>query len=268
MAWFDRHLGEEDPRVAWERLGRVLDSTGLTPALDAASGPRGLRRFIVRFEVRGLAPRVVGLDADTLARGGGPPNPAAFDANIGAVEAALRALRTRLGAWSFVRGAVGVVRDDTGELSLSFRFDEDVDDFGVADLHEPEGKGAPNEDPAYLKALGVWDARIAPIRARWLLPRADDAWTLEDGRLLVHGADGERAFLAEPIATWRAKDGLFAWMLDTPAGEEAPFVEPELTVEVNGAMELAVFAAARLGRVGLFQGELESGETLFAGLRE
>jgi hypothetical protein len=269
MAWFDRHLGAEDPRAAWERLGKLVDAAGLPAAVDAASGPRGLRRYVVRFEVRGGAPRVVGLEGETLRGGGGPPTPAAFDANAAGVQSALATLRARLGPWAFDRGAMGVVRHASGELELTFRFDEDAEELKLADLPQPEGQGTPTEDPAYLRALAAWESRITVVRGRWTVARATDTWSLAEGRLTLTNDAGVRTQRAEPIATWSAENGLFTWLLAKPVADEAPFVEPELTLEIGGAMELAVFAAARMGCSGLFQGEIEGGgATLFAGTRE
>ena len=40
-------------------------------------------------------------------------------------------------------------------------------------------------------------------------------------------------------------------------------MEPELTVDLAGAIELVAHAAARLGGAGLFQGTLETGVLVF-----
>jgi hypothetical protein len=69
------------------------------------------------------------------------------------------------------------------------------------------------------------------------------------------------------LGTWHAGQARFSWLLTDPAGEEAPFVEPDVWVDLSGATELACFAACRLGCTGVFQGELETGQQFFAGLR-
>lgn len=271
MSWFDRNRGELPIEEAWTRLGDVVEASGVGPALHAAAGPQGLRRFVVRFEVRAGKPRVTGLDAEPLPKGGGPPTAATFDAHVGAVEKALSRIHRGFPApFVFDRGAIGFVRGDTDELDLSFRFDEDADALRLADLPMPTGQPSPVEDPRYVRALSAWEGRIGPVRARWLVPGRGEAWVLEDGRLTLAGPGGERVLPAEPIARYWPRGNRFEWLVATPVGEEPPFVEPVLTVAMNAAMELAVFAAARLKRVGVFQGEIEGGrgEILFAALRD
>lgn len=271
MTWFDRNRGELSTEEAWQRLGAVVEQAGMSRALHVAAGLHGLRRFVVRFELRAGRPRVTGLESEPLPKGGGPPTPAAFDAGVSGVEAALARLHRGLPApYTFDRGAVGVLRGDDAVLSLAFRFDEDADTYRLAELPLPTGAAYPLEDPAYAKALAAWEARIAPVRARWLVPGREEGWSLEGGRLDLRGPAGTRRIAAEPIASYWPRGNRFEWLLEKPAGEEAPFVEPVLTLELGAAMELAVFAAARLGRVGIFQGTLEGEreEQLFAGLKE
>lgn len=271
MSWFDRNRGELSVEDAWRCLGDAVEAAGLGPALHAAAGPQGLRRFVVRFELRRGRPRVTGLDSEPLVKGGGPPTPETFDAHVGAVEKALAKLQRALPApFSFDRGAVGFVRGDGDELDLSFRFDEDADAFVLAELPLPTGAPSPVEDPRYVRALAAWEGRIAPVRARWLVPGRGETWALEEGRLTLVGPGGERVLSAEPIAHYWPRGSRFEWLVAEPVGEEPPFVEPVLTVAANAAMELAVFAAARLKRAGVFQGEIEGnrGEILFAALRD
>lgn len=271
MSWFDRSRGELPPEEAWARLGAVVEQAGVSKALHLAAGVHGLRRFVVRFELRGGRIRVTGLESEPLPKGGGPPAAAAFDAHIGGVEAALGALHRRMPApFSFERGLVGVVRGGDGVIELAFRFDEDADTFRLAELPPPDGAPNPVEDPHYVKALAAWEGRIAPVRARWLTPGRDDTWALEDGRLTVTGPAGARALPAEPIAVYWPRGSRFEWLTPEPVGEEAPFVEPVLTVETSAAMELAVFAAARLRRAGVFQGTVEGerGDIVFLALKE
>lgn len=270
MAWFDRLRGEMDVEAARARLDQAVDAAGLPAVLAAASGRVGLRRYLVHFEERGGRLRIVGMDAPQLPRGGGPPDASAFDASAGAIERALATLRAKMPRpFVFTRGAVGVVRDGKGELSLHFRFDEDADEASLEDLPTPTGGAVPIEDPAYLRALAAWDGRLAPVRARWLAARPDEDWTLEGGRLRLPDRGGE-VHRAEPIATFRPRTGNFAWLVAKPAGEEAPFVEPELEAELGSASTLAVFAAARLGHVGVFQGQVDGDPptVLFAGLKD
>jgi hypothetical protein len=102
------------------------------------------------------------------------------------------------------------------------------------------------------------------------VPRAGETWSIDGLRLTIRSADGEKVLGADPIGLYWPRGHRFEWLVPKPVGDEAPFVEPVLTLEQGGAMELAVFAAARMLHVGLFQGEIdgEKGEVLFAALRE
>jgi hypothetical protein len=265
MPWFDRHVADGDDDAALAALDRAVGRSRLVEALGAASGPYGLRRFGVRFELRGGRARIAGLETAPLPRGGGPPASSTFDANARALEGALDALHRSIPApFGFDRGVAGFVRDADGRPTLSLRFDEDADAFRLSELPMPRGEPHPLEDPAYARALAAWDSRIAPLRARWTVARDD--WSLTSG---VLASDGVRT-RAVPLAIW--SDGRFAWRVESPVAEEAPFVEPELVVPLADAGTLALFAATRLGCVGLFQGTLEGAEgaggVLFAGLRE
>lgn len=262
MAWFDRCLGNRDAAEWAGRLAHEVERSGLTDALALAAGPVGLRRFVVRFDQKGGRLRVTGLESEQLAGGGGPPASATFDSAASAIESGLSTLRRALPPpFVFGRGAVGVVRDADGEMELIFRFDEDGDSFRLVELPPPEGESTPVEHPDYLRALAAWQGRIAPVRERWVVPRGE--WSWSEGWLDL----GDQRLRADAIATWHPGQHRFEWMLEKPAGEEPPFVEPELLVELGPAMELAVFAAARLGATGIFQGALESGQTWFGGVR-
>ncbi len=263
MAWFDRCRGELDAGAAAQRLSEAVNAAGVTAALATACGPVGLRRFVVRFDQKGGRLRVTGLESERLVGGGGPPSAASFDAAAGTIEVSLTMLRRTLAPpFVFSRGALGVLRDEDGELDITFRFDEDGDTFSLRNLSMPAGDAAPIEHPDYLRALQFWEGRIAPVRARWIVPRVDH-WEWSDGWLQL----GEERFRVDPIATFHPGQARFEWMVETPVGDEAPFVEPELTVEMSAAMELAVFAAAKMGCVGIVQGTIDNGMIWFGGVR-
>ncbi len=263
MAWFDRHLADADVDRTLEALDAAVRRSGLAGALARASGPHGLRRFVLRFELRGGRTRIVGLDAPQLPRGGGPPG--AMDLGARAVEESVAALARGLPRpFGFERGAVGFVRhaEGVGDPVLLLRFDEDADTLSTQDLPIPRGEPWAPEDPTYLRALAAWDARMAPVRGRWSVAPAGEAWTFSDGLLRRPGLPPARAV---PLATHA--DDTFTWCLDTPAGDEAPLVEPELACTLGTAMELAAFAAARLGCVGGFTGTTAEGAVFLAGTR-
>lgn len=270
MAWFDRNRGDQPVEEAWARLNAVVEQSRLSDAVQLACGPHGLRRFIVRFELRAGRPRVTGLDTEPLSKGGGPPSQAAFAAHVGGIEAALGQIHRRFPApFTWDRGALGVLRGADG-VGLSFRFDEDADAYRLAEVPLPTGEAYPLETPGYVAALAAWERRIDPVRARWLTPGPEDSWTLDQNRLIVSGPAGNRVLGVDPLALYWPRGSRFEWLVEKPVGDELPFVEPVLTVEASGAMELAVFAAARMKRVGVFQAEIagEKGEILFAALRE
>ena len=218
MSWFDRHAGEE-AEALFARLGAAVAESGLVPALTAASGPTGLRRYVVRAEAREGRIRVVAVEGPTLPRGGGPPAPNAWATNAGVVEAALARLRRMLPRGvDFTELALGVVRGADGEPDLSFRFDEDAAALRPADLPMPTGEPAPTEDPAWLRSLAAWSPRMDEVRSRFTVARGD--WSLSEGRL----DDGERRVQATPLGTWHAGQRRFAWLVEEPVGEEAPLV--------------------------------------------
>ena len=265
MGWFERYAGGEKAEAVWDRLQKLVGRAGIVEAVRVASGPIGLRRYVVRFEMRGGRLRLTEMEAGKVPGGGGPPTVATFDAGAAGIESAMSALRGSLKPeLAFTSGALGVVRDADGEVALSFQFDEEAEGFTPEALDMPSGPPAPTEDPAYLRALRDWDARIGPVRANWRV--ADGTWSLNAGALRF---DDGRALRVETLATFQPPSGRFAWLLTKPAGEEAPFVEQDLTVDLAGAMELAVFAATRMGCIGAFQGVTDGagGTILFAGIK-
>lgn len=261
MAWFDRHAGD-DPASFAADLDQQVASAGVLQAITACAGPIGLRRFVVRAEAKLGRVKVVDLDAPRLSKGGGPPATAAFDGGLGMLQSALGNLWQRLPERArFTDVAVGFVRSTQEPPSISFRFDEDAIGFTATKLPEPTGACAPLEDPTYLKALATWSARVDEVRGYWRVARGP--WMFEAGRV----DDGERMMVATALGTWHEGQQRFSWLLETPAGEEGPFVEPEVLTDLGGATELAAFAAARIGCVGIFSGSLETGQQFFAGIR-
>jgi hypothetical protein len=257
VSWFQRNGGSPELRQA---LQHALDASGIVAAIHAACGPAGLRRFILRFEVRHGRPVLVGADAMRLPGGGGPP-PGLDDAGP-AIEAALGRLRSRLPAGvTFSSGAVGVLRDADADPIVSFRLDEDAEGYALAGLRMPRGPTIAVEAPDYQKALAAWSARMDAVRQRWIRPRED--WSLTDGRLRM----GEEVVSVTPFATWHAGQSRWEWLVEKPVSAESPCVEPEMVVPLGPAMELAAFAAARMGGVGVFQGEAEGGLTVFGAVR-
>lgn len=261
MAWFDRHAGGEIATFA-EELDSCVAESGVVEAISACAGPVGLRRFVVRFEVKEGRAKLVDLDAPRLPRGGGPPPAAMFDGGLGALQLSVgRIWKNLREAARFSNVAIGFVRSTGEEPVISFRFEEDGAGFTAAKLPEPKGACAPLEDPAYVKALAAWTTRVDEVRGYWRVARGP--WMFESSRI----DDGERMMHATALGTWHTAQQRFTWLLETPAGEETPFVEPDVATDLGGAMELAAFAAARIGCIGVFSGGLENGQQFFAGIR-
>lgn len=261
MAWFDRHAGGDIATFA-EVLDTCVAESGVVGAISACAGAVGLRRFVVRVEVVAGRVKLVDLDAPRLTRGGGPPPSGMFDAGLGELQLALGRLWKSLPETArFSSAAVGFVRSAGEEPVISFRFDEDVVGFTASKLPEPKGACAPLEDPAYVKALASWTTRVDEVRGYWRVARGP--WMFESSRI----DDGERMMHATALGTWHTAQQRFTWLLETPAGEETPFVEPDVATDLGGAMELAAFAAARIGCIGVFSGSLENGQQFFAGIR-
>lgn len=252
VGWFDRCLGEEDPAEAYARLAGWMEGCGVNEVLGRACGRPGLRRFLVRFEVRGPRVRFEPPDTAPLVEGGGPPP--AFDAP--ALEAALLRLRGRMRRpWTFDRGVLAVVRDGDGTLDISVRFDEDAAGVVLADLRMPVGPPHPLDHPAWVRAVAEWATRLGALR--WLTPARAWSW---DGSLVVDGG----VLTAERLGVWRR--GRFDWLLAEPAGDEPPLCTPSLEVSLAEASELAGLAAARRGCRAVFRGVAEHGETVFGGV--
>lgn len=252
MSWFDRCRGDTPSEDAAARLDAHTAASGLVAHLARACGRPGLRRFVVRFEVRGPRVRLGAVEAVPLADGGGPPP--AWDPV--AVEGALLGLRARLTPpWRFGRGAIGVVRDADGTLDVALRFDEDADEFGLGDLRLPVGPAHPLDHPAWQRAVAEWQGRIAGLR--WV--DAAEGWQLEGGSLVL---DGVRHAVT-PLAVWR---GELSWLLDEPAGDEPPLTEDPLPVGLAEAGEVVALAAARRGNQAVFRGETDAGEVVFVGM--
>ncbi|HNC94810.1 MAG TPA: hypothetical protein PKY30_06485 [Myxococcota bacterium] len=251
MGWFDRQLAGRDPQALFTELAQLTRRLRATELIGKASGRFGLRRYIIRFERKLLRIRIVGVETEQL-RNGGPPDPASFDAHAARIEKMLEDFAAGLpSGYRLERGALGVLRDEGGPVLVSWRMDEDADNYGLFELRNPKGQGSPVEDQGYLRALELWAGKVAPVRSNWV--SSQESWTFEGGRLKV-GTD--RVWRAEPLATWVPHTGDYTWLVPEPVGDEAPFLHPTLVLEMRPALDLVAFAATRRGATGVFQGTL------------
>lgn len=272
-----------EPRGAFDALSTAFDRSGLDGALLELCGSPGLRRFVVRFEDSRRGFRVTRVDSEPVKGGGGPPPPQAAAGATPRVESAIAALRKALPApFQFDRGAIGVVldRDGSGKpvpLDVTLRLDEDGDAFRLADLRVPKGPGVPVEQPDYLATLLAWSDAANRVRGGWKMCRGRETFTIEGSRLTIQtpSPEGEPAssegMVVSVLGTWDSRNGTFRWLVDRPVSSEAPFVEPELTLTLGQVSELMALTAARMGAVGVFQGDTEPAKgpalTVFAAIR-
>ena len=250
-------------------LTQLTASLRANALFDAACGPRGLRRLVARFGRQGARFRLRALETERLPSGG-PPDPRAWEQAIPRLEQFVERFAQSLPeGCTFDRAAIGVVRDDDAWPHLSIRLDADADRYALPEVRMPKGEGMPVEDAAYLRALEAWTPRVHAVRARWITPSPGERWEITGGRLRLTGVL-ERSLPATPLATWVPRTGDFTWLLDAPAGSEAPFRRAELALELGPALELVSFAAARLQATGVFQGGLDHPPEVqvFAAVRE
>ncbi len=281
MGWFLRQAGDHDRAQLTAALNTAVDDSGLLDALDHAAGRGGLRRFVIQFQHRGGRARLLSLDTEPLASGG-PPDGTTFDARGPGLERVVEDLARRLPpGFEFERLHVGFVRDQLAATSgpsggptaspveVSLRFDEDCAGFSLGSLRQPQGKGSVVETAAYQRALGQWTQQMSEVQRGWIQPAPGEEWWL-DGNTLHLGAEQGRRLIVEPIASFVPSTGDFTWLLERVAGPEEPFREREHRLELERVIELVLFAGARLGHRGVFQGEAEepAGVLFFAGVRE
>ncbi len=282
MSWFDRNRGETAPREAFDALTAAFARSGLEAALQQLCGPPGLRRFVVRFQDTSRGLRVTRLESEPVKGGGGPPPPQTATSALPAVERALAGLRKALPApFSFDRGAIGVVVDRDEKkaptLDVTLRLDEDGDAYALGTLRQPKGPGVAVEQPGYLATVSAWAEQASRVRSGWKMCRGAQTFAIEGSRLSIHtpspyeGEDGTtESLVVTVLGTWDARNGDFVWLVEKPVGDEAPFVEPELSLTLGQVAELMALAAAKLGAMGVFQGETGGDvapRTVFAAIR-
>ena len=269
MAWFDRYRGDLEPREAFDALTRAWARSGLEDILDRLCGAPGLRRFVLRFQETPRGFRVTSLESEAVKAGGGPPPPQAADAALPDVEKGLAALRAALPApFRFERGAIGLVRDSEGPLDVTLRLDEDSDAFTLAQLRAPRGVGVAVDDPGYLHALNAWSEQANRVRSGWKMCRRGQTFQIDGHRLTVSEDGASESLLVTVLGTWDGRHNRFNWLVDAPIADDAPFVQPELTLTLAQVTELMAFAGARLGAIGVFQGDTDGDAvTVFAAIR-
>ena len=141
MGWFDRQLDGREPEALDDELGRLVRAAGVDRCLHTVCGPYGIRRFVIRFEVKGDRVVLTDLETHPLPQGGGPPDPRGAEEGIQPLEAAINRLYINMvGNMPWSRGAVAVLRDALDAFEILPLFDDDADAAVLADLGVPEGR--------------------------------------------------------------------------------------------------------------------------------
>lgn len=257
MGWFERQAAGRDPQEVSREHGRYVRAAGVDRALQALAGPFGVRRFLVRFSVRGARVRVTAVEAIPLSWGGGPPPADPSGDNRAQLEKALARLHANMAMGSrWTRGAASFLRDARGAATLRLVFDDDADDSRLDDLSMPPKPGHPLEAPETRELFATWEHGMVAVHQRSArFPQDHAAWEIEEDRLTLHyGGDpdeGEQPTRTERrrckvLATYSPVAGELAWQCD-PLFEEAVFSWKRFPSTFDAAMQVGLLAAARIG---------------------
>lgn len=266
MGWFVRQTQGRGEGAFLQEQGRYLRAAGVDRALEALSGPYGVRRFLVHFAQRGAQVRVQDIESLPLQWGGGPPPPDPGEARRTELERALTRLHRNMGVgprWE--RGVLGFVRDREGQSVLFPLFDEDVELADLAALPLPPPPGHPLEDPAYRSLLVAQEHRMLEIHARTHHTGGWDVWHLSGDRLRLHYGDEQRSHRCRVLGLYQPQRSRFLWQAEPPLSSPlAAFQERSILLDWNAANELALLAVAHVQADWLFVGALEDERALFA----
>ena len=177
MGWFDRQLDGREPEALDDELGRLVRAAGVDRCLHTICGPYGIRRFVIRFELKG--DRVVLTDLETH------PLPQVAGHRIRGAEEYIQPLeaainRLYINAVEHAEPRVVAVLRDASMLEILPLFDDD-DAAVLADLGVPEGPGHPLESTR----TGTPSPRTRP---RWPRCGGDQSTTRElDGLVDLTG---------------------------------------------------------------------------------
>ena len=240
---------------------RYIRAAGVDGAISLLSGPFGIRRFVLFFEVRGEAVRLVHMATVNLGWGGGPPPPD----HTGELQRMLEAAMTRMyrnmatgPRWS--RCAMAYVRDVDGRSSIYPSFDGDVDKVSLSGLPMIGPPGHPLESPQTLDIFAQFQAAVEPVRHQTsvITPDWDDWEIKDDTRLLLHYPDAPdehdrvRGMRCLALATFAPRWDRFMWHVDPPLFPDAVFTTPSFSASWPAAFEVGLLAVARLQASWLF----------------
>jgi hypothetical protein len=273
LGWFARQAAGRNTDEVSREHARYLRAAGVDRAMDALAGPFGVRRFLVRFLVRGARVRVDSIGAIPLSFGGGPPPEDTTGRTRRQLEQSLGRLHTNMGAgprWS--RGAMAYLRDASGRTDLVASFDDDADGVSLDGLPRAQPPGHPLEAPETLHMLDSWEGPVEAVRHRSTTVVPDwDEWEIKDDRALeLHWSAGPqgsppariRRLRCRTLATWHPRWSRFTWHTGDPLFPESVFAADAFPSTMDAAMELTMVATARLGAAWLTVLQLDDAGTV------
>ncbi len=256
MGWFDRQLDGREPDALDDEIGRFVRAAGVDRCLHKICGPFGVRRFVIRFELKGDKVLLTDLETHPLPQGGGPPDPRGAEEGIQPLEAAINRLyRNMLGPLPWTRGAVAVLRDALDVFEILPLFDDDADEATLADLGVPEGPGHPLETHHYRDMVAAHEAQMEAVHAE--TSRRRGSWTdwsisSDDKTLVLTQGAGETRHPIRVLGTFHPSTDRFAWATDQAPFDELLYTTRSFSANLDTVMELALVTTARLGATWLF----------------
>ena len=269
MGWFDRQLDGREPEALDDELGRLVRAAGVDRCLHTICGPYGIRRFVIRFELKGDRVVLTDLETHPLPQGGGPPDPRGAEEGIQPLEAAINRLYINMvGNMPWSRGAVAVLRDAFDAFEILPLFDDDADAAVLADLGVPEGPGHPLESYEYRDTVAAHEAQMAAVHAE--TSRRRGSWTdwsisSDDRTLVLTQSSGETRHPIRVLGTFHPSTNRFAWATDSAPFDELLYTTRSFSATLDTVMELSLVTTARLGGTWLFLEKFGEGDDIVLG---
>ena len=269
MGWFERQAMGRSAQETEKEHARYIRAAMVPEALEALAGPWGVRRFLVRFAQQGALVRVGAIESMPLQWGGGPPpEDVTGDRRAGLAQALTRLHKNMAIGPRWERGVIGYLRSRDGQIQLMVLYDEDADMADLSKLPAPEPPGHPLEDPSYPALVAQHEPKMHQIHARTSMIGGDwDVWDLDGKRLVLHYPRERRIHDCQVLGIQDTERGRFLWQTDAALFSEPAFADRAFPCDWNGANELCLLAAARLGADWLFVGDLGDGRVLFGAAR-
>ena len=255
MGWLTEQTSKFGPELEG-RLIAALEQAGLYTQIVEMCGPFGVRRFLLRFAVKGQRVELSEVETVPLHHGGGAPKGLDRD-NIEALKRSLKVLWSDMSAWaSWERGLLSVVRDCDNQLQVIPFFDEDADAITLEQVPIPQ-QGHPLEDRAYVHLKASLQAQLSPVVQNTQSISQDwQEWAIDGDMLTLIYADeyeqsAERK-RCKVLATFD-QHGTWTWQVAEPLFSEEVFCWEFFLCDWPAAIELGMVCVARLNGTWLFQ---------------